>query len=366
MERIEVAVIGGGVIGLATACAVGARGFAVCLFERHPRFGVEASTHNSGVIHAGLYYPANSLKAEFCVEGRERLYRFCRDHDIPHARTGKLIVASEPDDMPHLEALATRGRTNGVDDLEIIDVSRMRRIEPHVRGHAAIWSPSSGIVETEALVRTLAHVASNRGVYTLPDTAVVSGKRSLDGIELETTRERVVARAVVNAAGLYADEVSMAIGGEHFQIFPVRGEYAELTPPACHLITRPVYPLPDPSGLGLGLHLTRTVWGGVTLGPTATVQSDKKDYERSRLPVDHFLESARRLVPELNVHDLKLAGTGIRAKLAKPDGTFADFLVRRDTKVPTLIQAAGIDSPGLTSCLAIAEHVATLVDTTLR
>ncbi len=365
MERVDVAVVGGGVVGLAAACSVSARGFSVCLFERQRRFGLAASTHNSGVIHAGIYYPSNSLKAELCVEGRGRLYHFCREHDVAHARTGKLIVARTPEDVPQLEALAARGRTNGVDDLEIIDAPHIRRLEPHVQGHAAIWSPSSGIVEPEGLIRALTRVANAGDVYALPGTAVVSGDSSSDGIELTTARERVMVRAVVNAAGVHADEVSMALGGEQFAIVPVRGEYAELTPSARHLITRPVYPLPDPSGLSLGVHLTRMIGGSVTLGPTAAIQDDKTDYEGSRLPVERFLEPARQLVPELRASDLTLGGSGIRARLT-PDQSFADFLIRRDANVPALIQAAGIDSPGLTSCLAIAERVATLVDATVR
>ena len=364
MERIEVAVIGGGVVGLATACAISARGFSICLFEKRHRLGLEASTHNSGVIHAGIYYPADSLKAELCVEGREHLYRFCREQDVPHARSGKLIVAETADDLSRLEALVERGRGNGVDDLEIVDAPHIRRLEPHVKGHAAIWSPSSGIVEAEGLIRALARIAATRGVYTLPDTTVVSGAPSSDGIVLTTSREQIAAGVVVNAAGVHADEVSAAIGGEQFRIVPVRGEYAELAPSARHLVTRPVYPLPDPTGLTLGVHLTRTTWGSVTLGPTADVVEDKTDYEGSRLPVEHFLEPARCLLPALTGSDLTLGGSGIRAKLSV-DETFADFLIRRDAQVPNLIQVAGIDSPGLTSCLAIAERAATLVETTL-
>lgn len=365
MDRIEVAVIGGGVVGLAAACAISARGFSICLFEKRHRLGLEASTHNSGVIHAGIYYPTSSLKAELCVEGRERLYRFCREHNVPHARSGKLIVAESSSDVGRLEALVKQGRENGVNDLETVDTPHIRRLEPHVAGQAAIWSPSSGIVEAEALVRTLVRQATAHGVYMLPNTAIVSGTTSPDGVELTTSRERVQAAVVVNAAGLHADEVSAAIGGERFQIVPVRGEYAELVPAARHLVTRPVYPLPDPVSLNLGVHLTRTTWGSVTLGPTAGVVEDKTNYEGSRCTVEDFLEPARRLVPELTESDLILGGSGIRATLTV-DETFADFLIRPDAHLPNLIQAAGIDSPGLTSCLAIADRIATLVETALR
>ena len=195
MERIDVAVVGGGVVGLATACAVAQRGHDTCLFEVRPRPGLEASTHNSGVIHAGLY-----------VEGRERMYRCCSDHDVPHARCGKLVVATPASEITALEALAARAHANGVEDAEIVDRAFLRRHEPHVEGVAAVWSPSTGIVEAEALVRSLRKAAS-RTVHVLPDTRVTGGAARTGGIEIQTNRERLLAGVVVNAAGLYADDV---------------------------------------------------------------------------------------------------------------------------------------------------------------
>ena len=364
MERIDVAIVGGGIIGLATAFEVAKRGATTCLFEKRPRPGLDASTHNSGVIHAGIYYPSDSLKASLCISGREQLYRLCHDHDIPHERCGKLIVASDTSEISHLETLAERGRQNGVEDLEIVDRSFIKRLEPHVEGVAAIWSPSTGIVEAEALVRKLTQMAS-REVYLLPATSVTAGTQRSNGIEIETNRERILAQVVVNAAGLYADEVSARLGGEHFTIYPVRGDYVELTPKARHLVNRPVYPVPDSSGYGLGLHFTRTTWGSVMLGPTSQYQTAKDDYENAALPIDQFHESARQLLPDLDLSDLRPGGTGIRARPAPATQEFADFIIRADTLVPTLIHAVGIDSPGLTSCLSIAKMVAQLVEAAL-
>ena len=365
MERIDVAIIGGGVVGLATACAVVTRGRSVCLLERKPRPGLEQSTHNSGIIHAGIYYPQDSLKARLCIEGREALYRFCSRHDVPHRRVGKLIVAGSEEDRPALEALATRGTRHGVDDLEIVDRAFIRRREPHVESPAAIWSPSTGIIEAETYVRTLARLAAAGDVAMLVGTELSGGVLHRRGIEIETANERILARTVVNAAGLYADEVSSALGGEDFTIYPVRGDYAELAPAARHLVNGPVYPLPDRSGHSLGVHLTPTTWGTVTLGPTARYQTARDDYESDRVPLAQFFESARRLLPTIAPGDLQAGGSGIRARAGARDVPFADFIIRHDPDVPGLIQAAGIDSPGLTASLAIADLVADLVDEVL-
>ena len=363
---IDAAVVGGGVNGLAAACAVAARGRTTCVVERLPRPGLEASTHNSGVIHAGIYYPRDSLKAALCVEGRERLYAFCHGHGVPCARCGKLIVAAWADEIGALEALAKRGHANGVTDLEMVDRAFVRRREPQV--------------EAEAYVRALARVAAARDVALLPGTGLDGGNAQPDGIAIHTSRETILARAVINAAGLYADDVSAALGGETFTIHPVRGDYAELAPAARHLVRGPVYPQPDPSGHGLGVHLTRTTRGSVTLGPTARYQARKDDYqarkddyqarkddyESNPEPLDTFHAAVRRLLPDLEMHQLRPGGSGIRARGAPAERTFSDFLIRRDRRQPRLVQVAGIDSPGLTASLAIAERVADLVDETLR
>jgi L-2-hydroxyglutarate oxidase LhgO len=358
MEHIDVAVIGAGVSGLASARAIAALGYSVCLLERHPRPGLDTSTHNSGVIHAGFYYPTGSLKAKLCVEGRRLLYAFCAANGVPHSNCGKLVVAHEPGEIAGLETLARRGAANGVRGLEIVDRPFVLRREPSVNAVAALWSPETGIVDAEELVKALLRTAAEQGVVFLPGTRLDGAERGADGMRLHTARETIHARIVVNAAGLYADDVSALLGGEKFRIYPARGEYAELVPAKRHLVNGLVYPPPDTHGLGV--HLVKTMGGQVWLGPTVRFQERKDDYESNRLPIEYFEKAVGRLIDGVGRDDLRLSGSGIRAKLHPESEPFADFLIRRDRDNPFVVQASGIESPGLTSCLAVGELVGRL------
>lgn len=361
MEEIDVAVIGAGVTGLAAARAIAATGRSICVLERHPRPGLDTSTHNSGVIHAGLYYPAGTLKAALCVRGRELLYEFCAAFGVPHERCGKLVLAGDGDEARELERILAMGRANGVEGLEIVGPAFIASREPHVHAVAALYSPASGVVDADAYVRALLGSSEAAGAIFLPAAGLVAAEPGPHGIVLRTNRESILARQVVNAAGLYADEVSAALGGEQFTIYPCRGEYAELVPSKRRLVNALVYPPPHASGHGLGVHLVRTTGGSVWLGPTIRYQDRKDDYEANRLPLEAFVEPAQRLLRGVTLADLRVAGSGIRAKLHPPSESFADFMIRRDRVNPLIVQAAGIDSPGLTSSLATGERVARLI-----
>src|SRR5258707_14252526 len=324
------------------------------------------STRNSGVIHSGIYYTKDSLKARHCVDGNRLMYEFCAQHNVPHRRTGKLVVAANAHEEPELAALLKRGTGNGVENLRIVDSAAIRAREPHIRGTAALEVPSTGIVSAEDLVRTLARLAAGKERHLVPRAKVVAlrpakGTVHVDveiGDEGGVQKETIEARCVVNAAGLYADEVAAMLGNKSWKIYPVRGEYCEIRGPRASLINSLVYPLPHSDGLSLGVHFTKTLWGTFLLGPTATYVEGKDNYEKNRLPIADFAHSAKTLLPEIEEKDLQLGYSGLRPKLAAPDHKgIMDFVIMRDPAVAQAIHLVGMESPGLTAAPSVAEHV---------
>jgi len=364
-----VLIIGGGVVGCAIAEALSRRWQDVYLVEQFPRMGMATSTRNSGVIHSGIYYPTNSLKARFCVEGNRMTKAFCRKHGVSHRTTGKIVVAKNVAEEPALLALKKNGEENGVEGLRLLEAPGIRAQEPHVQGYAALHVPSTGICSAEELVHAFARVAESQGASLVNHAKVESLDPQKDcvhvgvriGDEEQSQTETIAARCVINAAGLYADEIAQLLGPRPWKIYPVRGEYCEIRGPRAELIRNLVYPMPRADGLSLGLHFTKTLWGSTLVGPTAQYVEEKDNYERERLTVYEFFNDARTMLPELEESDLQLAYTGLRPKLVPPATRgFADFVMERDSEVPQVIQLVGLESPGLTAAPALAAYVAQL------
>jgi glycerol-3-phosphate dehydrogenase len=370
VDQANILIIGGGVVGCAIAHSLSTRWQDVFLVEQFPKLGMATSTRNSGVNHSGIYYPKHSLKARLCVEGNRLTYEFCAKHNVPFRHTGKLVVAADSHEEPELLALEKRGEDNGVEGLRIIDAAEIRKREPHIKGSAALLVPSAGIVSAEELVHAYARVAIGQGanivnhakVTSLESTGTTIRVGLSIGDENDVQRETIEARCVINSAGLYSDEIAAMMGNPSWKIYPVRGEYCEVRGSRATLINNLVYPLPHADGLSLGVHFTKTLWGTFLLGPTAKYVSSKDNYEKDRLPIADFAESAKHLLPEIEEKDLQLGYSGIRPKLVPPGGHgIADFVISRDPKIPSAIHLVGIESPGLTAAPAIAQYISQLV-----
>lgn len=368
MEQANIVIIGGGVVGCAIARALSARWNDVFLLESLPKLGMGASSRNSGVIHSGLYYPPGSLKAKLCVRGNQLTHEFCAAHGVPHRRIGKIVVSSSPAGTEKLGTLMNNGIRNGVEGMRIIDQAAIRAREPHVNGFQAIEVPSTGILASEELLKAYARIATDQGANIVTHARVEKLEPLPDAIRVTSAAGEIETRCLINSAGLFADDIAAMLGSKmaRHRIYPVRGEYCELVRSRQDWVRGLVYPLPHPEGLSLGLHLTKTLWGNVLLGPTARYIDDKSDYERHRIPIEDFVESAKLLLPDLEASDLVLAYSGIRAKLVPPsklsaesqkEKGIADFVIEGDPEFPQVVQLMGIESPGLTSAAAIGELV---------
>jgi len=371
MDQVNVLIIGGGVVGCAVAETLSSRWQDVFLVEQNPKLGMATSTRNSGVIHSGIYYPTNSWKARHCVEGNRLTKEFCMRHGVPHRTTGKLVVAKSAREEPELQALLKKGLENGVEGLRIIGSSQILAKEPYVKGYAALEVPSTGICSAEELVHAYARIAESQGanLVTRAKVAALDPRDQAVRVSLrigddeQSELETIEARCVINAAGLYSDEVARLLGPRPWTIYPVRGEYCEIRGPRAELVRNLVYPLPHKDGLSLGLHFTKTLWGTLLLGPTAKYVDGKDNYERNRMAVPEFAADVKTMVPEIQEQDLQLAYTGLRPKLVPRNGKgIADFVIETDREFPRVIHLVGIESPGLTAAPAIAQHASRLVE----
>ena len=366
--EVNVAVIGAGVVGLAVAAEMARREKGVFVLEKNQTFGLETSSRNSEVIHAGIYYPEGSLKAVLCVDGNPLLYEFCQKHGVDHRRLGKIIVATDDTEVGKLEELYALGRRNGVGDLRLLSGEEVKRLEPNVEAVAGILSPSTGILDAHALMRALHGLARERGADVVFETEVTGIVKAETGYEVEI-RDRegtsaIHAGVVVNSAGLNSDRVASLAGIDlaqaGYRLHYCKGEYFSLNSPEGPPVSRLVYPLPERAGKGI--HVTPAMDGRVRLGPN-TIYVNEIDYGVDDTDQERFYQSVRRFLPGIRLEDLAPEMAGIRPKLQGPDDDFRDFVITHEEArgLPGLINLIGIESPGLTACTAIGKHVASMV-----
>ena len=368
-EQVDAVVIGAGVVGLAVARALALAGREVLVLEAAESFGTATSARNSEVIHAGIYYPQGSLKARLCVEGKELLYGYCAERGIAHRRCGKLIVATSAAQVDELRAIRQRAAANGVGDLQLLTQAEALALEPHLACEAALLSPSTGIVDSHGLMLSLLGDVENAGgmlaVHSEVKSLAAQEGRAQPAIHLIVGEERteLLARTVVNAAGLQAPALAARTQGLDSRHVPraffAKGNYFTLAGRAP--FSRLIYPVPEPGGLGV--HLTLDMGGQAKFGPDVQWVAGADDYLVDPARGDAFYAEVRRYWPALADGALQPGYAGIRPKISGPGEPAADFVIQgpRGHGVPGLVNLFGIESPGLTSCLAVAEQVVAVV-----
>ena len=393
--QYDVAIIGGGIVGMATAMALTrkdrTRGrVSVVVLEAEDRLAVHQTGSNSGVIHSGLYYKPGSLKARNCVEGRAALLRFCDQYGIGYDLCGKVVVATRESELPALEELERRGRANGSIGLRRLKPEELREREPHVSGIAGLWVPQTGIIDYVQVTGAFADRLSEAGGEIRTEARVTRVHRKSDGITLEAGKHEVQCRALVNCAGLHCDRVARLCAVDPgLRIVPFRGEYYELVPERHSLVRNLIYPVPDPRFPFLGVHFTRMIHGGVEAGPNAVLAFKREGYRKwdfsprdavdiasyagfwrmalkywktglsefhRSLSKSAFVKALRRLVPEIGESDLQPGGAGVRAQAVLPDGRLADDF--RIVEADRMIHVLNAPSPAATASIAIGQSIA--------
>ena len=392
-KTYEIAVVGGGIVGMATAMSVLARRrVSLVVLEKENRLAAHQTGNNSGVIHSGLYYKPDSLKARNCTAGREALYRFCAERGIPAERCGKVVVATREKQLPVLEELWRRGEANGLTGLRRLQPEEIREIEPHAAGIAGLFVPQTGIVDYARVTEAYAEEVRRGGGEVLLGARVHGIAHDGRGLVLETGKGEVRCRHLVNCAGLQSDRVARMAGAEPgVRIVPFRGEYYELTPERCDLVRNLIYPVPDPEFPFLGVHFTRMIGGGVEAGPNAVLAFKREGYSRWSFSAGDlfdafsyggfwrmagsnwrmglgelwrswnkgaFVRALQALMPEIAAADLVPGGAGVRAQALDPDGKLVDDF--RIVEAERQIHVLNAPSPAATASISIGETIADL------
>ena len=394
MKPYDFIVIGGGIVGLATARQLQTQfqGAKVVVLEKEKQLASHQTRHNSGVIHAGVYYAPGSLKARFCREGNHDTKQFCRENNIPFRETGKLLVATDEQDAERMQDLLERCRINEI-VTEVFDQQQLHDFEPNVVGVAATWVPSSGIVDYEQVAKKIAEqlVTTGGEIYT---NCLVTSINETNGIEVKTSLGSFSGRFLVSCAGLYSDRIIHMLGQlPTFKILPFRGEYFQLPAEKSQIVTHPIYPIPNPELPFLGIHLTPMIDGSLTVGPNATLALAREGYSRWKIDLQDlsemlsysglyrlvmkyplatlielknslyrpgYLKQVNRYCPEVNLSDLLPYPAGVRAQAVKPDGsTLDDFLFVESERA---LIVGNAPSPAATSAMPIARHICEKVE----
>lgn len=369
MSDYNVVIIGAGAVGLALAAKLSENSLSTLVIERHSSFGNEISSRNSEVIHSGIYYEKDSLKAKLCVEGKNLLYEWCNNHKVPYSKLGKYIVAVEHNEIAGLERYLKKGIENGVEGLCLHTPEEVAKFNPGIECVAALYSPSSGIVDSHKLMESFIEHAKNYSAdfafnHSAFKTEIVNNELQTFVISNDGDNFFVSSEYVINAAGLgadlFAESSGIDIDFHNYRINYVKGHYFKLRAGLSGIAKNLIYPVPPVNFTGLGVHITLDLAGGLKLGPDVNyLDSRVQDYS---VPIEFqqkFFDSAKRFIKNLQFDDLSPDQSGIRPKLQKPGETPRDFIISEESQkgLPNLINLIGIESPGLTSCISIADYI---------
>ena len=370
MEKVDIVVVGAGVVGLAVAWELSRLDKEIFVIEKNSNFGQETSSRNSEVIHAGIYYPKESLKTKTCIEGKELLYEFCLKNNIPHKKIGKLIVAIDKNEVGDLRNLFQRGLENGVKDLKLLSKGEIRALEPNIKAEEAIYSSSTGIIDSHSLMNNLVLQFKSHKGHIAYNTELIGIDKTKDGFQItvEDKKEgafKFLSSIFINCAGLNSDKVAAMAGllKDEYKLKYCKGDYFRVHNNKAKYISRLVYPVPKKDRAGLGIHATLDLAGSLRLGPDDEyVEEINYNVDESKKKI--FYESTRLFLPFIESADLTPDTSGIRPKLEGPQEGFRDFIIQDESSndFPGFINLIGIESPGLTCALSIAKTVSQIVN----
>ena len=363
-NHFDVIIIGAGVVGCSIARELSRFKVRVAVLEKESDVGWGSSCRNSGVIHAGFNNQPGTLMAKYCLEGNQLFHSFAEELDVPFQKTGKLVVAKNNREIAGLKKLKKQGERNGVKNLDIISEKEIKKLEPNIKGVAALLSPETGITSPYLYTIALAENALKNGVQFYLDTELKNIKKKTSGkFVLNTTNKQFIADYLINSAGVYCDEIAKMADIDHYRIYPCRGEYYVLDKNASSLISHLIYPVPSVEEGGLGIHITPTVDGNILIGPSNEYLNKKNDYAVTTEILQKLFQEAQEYLPAISSKDFIRNYAGIRAKQTPPlQGGYRDYVIEESKEVPNMINLIGIESPGLTAAYPIAKEVVTMID----